>query len=130
MPSVMATQPNIAGALCESFVIPVLVPRRQVWLAPAAEMPCSNAANIGERKTWTQSEFCTWQNSVRGQEPRKCIPSVPAQETANICEVWLASGERRRCSNDTKTHNLLKFARLPQTNEPISAVSGLKFTIL
>jgi len=28
--------------------------------------PCTNAANIAERKTWTQSEFCTWQNSVRG----------------------------------------------------------------
>ena len=36
---------------------------------------CSSAvqhvANIGERKTWTQSEFCTWQNSVSGQEPPK-----------------------------------------------------------
>jgi len=40
----------------------------------------SNAANIGERKTWTQSEFCTWQNSVRWQEPPKMyIYSVPAQ---------------------------------------------------
>jgi len=44
---------------------------------------CSNAANVGERKTWTQSEFCTWQNSVRGgKRPRKCIYSIPAQETA------------------------------------------------
>jgi len=25
-----------------------------VWLTPTARMPCSNAANIGERKTWTQ----------------------------------------------------------------------------
>ena len=32
--------------------------------APAGT-PCSNAANI-EGKTWTQSEFCTWQNSARG----------------------------------------------------------------
>ena len=23
-------------------------------------VPCSNAANIGECKTWTESEFCTW----------------------------------------------------------------------
>jgi len=36
---------------------------------------------IGEHKTWTQSEFCTWQNSVTGKEPRKCIHSVRAQET-------------------------------------------------
>ena len=27
--------------------------------------------NIGERKTWTCSQFCTGQNSVRGQEPPK-----------------------------------------------------------
>ena len=36
---------------------------------------------VGERKTWTQSEFCTWQNSVRCKSPRKCICSVLAQET-------------------------------------------------
>jgi len=59
---VMAAQPNIVGALCESFVVPFLVPRRKVWLTPAAGVPCSNAANIGERKTSTQSEFCTWRN--------------------------------------------------------------------
>jgi len=59
-----------------------VVPRRKVWLTPAAPVPCSNAANIGERKTWTQSEFCTGQNSVRGKSLGKCIHSVPAQETA------------------------------------------------
>jgi len=45
-----------------------------------ARVPCSNAVNIGERKTWTQSEFCTWQNSVMGQQPRKCIYSVLVQD--------------------------------------------------
>jgi len=39
------------------------------WLTPTARVPCSNAANTGELKTWTQSEFCTWQNSVMVQEP-------------------------------------------------------------
>jgi len=53
MPNVMAAQPNIGGALCESSVIPFLVPRRKVWLTPAAGVSCSNAANIEERKTWT-----------------------------------------------------------------------------
>jgi len=51
----------------ESSIIPYLVPRRIVWLMPTARVLCSNAANIGERKTWTQSEFCTGQNSVRAQ---------------------------------------------------------------
>ena len=27
--------------------------RRKAWLTPAGEVPCSNAANIGERKSWT-----------------------------------------------------------------------------
>jgi len=53
MPNVMAAQPNIGGALCDSSVIPFLVPCRKFWLTPAAGVPCSNAANIGERKTWT-----------------------------------------------------------------------------
>jgi len=34
------------------------------------------------------------------------------------------------CSNTAKTRNLLKFAGVPQTGKPISAASGLKFTIL
>jgi len=59
MPNVMAAQPNIGGAVYESSVIPFLVPRHKVPLTPAAGVPCSNAANIGERKTWTQSEICT-----------------------------------------------------------------------
>jgi len=51
MPNVMAAQPNIGGALCESSVIPFLVPRQKLWLTAAAGVPCSNDANIGERKT-------------------------------------------------------------------------------
>jgi len=51
MPNVMAAQPNIGGALCESCVIPFLVPWRKGWLTPAAGVPCSNAVNVGERKT-------------------------------------------------------------------------------
>ena len=37
MPNVMAARPNIGGALCESSVIPFLVPRRKIWLTPAVE---------------------------------------------------------------------------------------------
>jgi len=48
----------------------------------AGRGPCNNTANIGERKTWTQGEVCSWQNFVRGQEPQKCTYTVPAQETA------------------------------------------------
>jgi len=41
---------------------------------------------IGQSKTWrTQTEFCTWQNSVTEQQPPKCIYSLPAQVTAKHC---------------------------------------------
>ena len=83
MPNLMAARPNIGGAISESSVIPFLVLHRKVWLRPAAGVSCSNAANIGERKTWTQSEFCMWQYSVRGggKSLQKCIYSAPAHET-------------------------------------------------
>jgi len=47
------------------------IQRRKVWLMPTRRVLCSNAANIVERKSWTQSEVCTWQNSIRGQKPAK-----------------------------------------------------------
>ena len=47
-----------------------------------------------------------------------------------MCKVCLASGERRHCSIEGKTRIRLKFAAVPKTLELISAVSGLKFTIL
>jgi len=46
------------------------------------------------------------------------------------CKVWLASGDGRRWSNEGKTRNRLKFAGVPQTSKPISAVNGLKFALL
>ena len=39
--------------------IPCTTP--QTLAGATARLPCSNAANIGERKTWTQSEFCSRQ---------------------------------------------------------------------
>ena len=44
--------------------------------------------------------------------------------------VWLMPTTRVPCSNAAKTRNQLKFAGVPQTGQPISAASGLKFTIL
>jgi len=86
MPNVMTPQTNIGGALCESLVIQFLVTCRNFWLTPAARVPCSNAANRGERKSWTQSELCTWQNSVRGKSARRCMYSVPARRRPNIVQ--------------------------------------------
>jgi len=78
MPNVIAALSNMGGALSSM---------PQSLADPAAGLPRSNAANIGERKTWTQSEFCTRQNSVRKEEPPKMymlyqnVYVVPVQET-------------------------------------------------
>ena len=44
--------------------------------------------------------------------------------------VWLTPNTGVPWSNAAKTRNPLKLAGVPQTNEPISAASELKFTIL
>jgi len=44
--------------------------------------------------------------------------------------VLLTPTTRMPCSNVAKTRSQLKFTGVPQTPEPISAVSGPKFTIL
>jgi len=116
-------QPNIGGALCENSEFHSLY-HATVWLTAAARVPCSTAANIGERKTRTQSEFCSRQNSVGARTPKKCTSPGDGQTS---CKVLLTSVERRRCSNAAKTRNRLKFAGVPQTPEPISAVSGPKW---
>jgi len=51
MHNLIAAQPNIGGAFRKSSIIPFLVPHRKVWLTPAARVPCSNAATIGEHQT-------------------------------------------------------------------------------
>ena len=43
---------------------------------------------------------------------------------------WLTPTTTVPCSKAAKKQNPLKFAGVPQTNEPISAVGGPKFTIL
>jgi len=45
-------------------------------------------------------------------------------------KAWLTPTTRVPCSNAAKTRTPLKFGGVPQTPEPISAVSGTKFTIL
>jgi len=100
MSNVMAAQPNIGGALCESPVIPFLVPRCKVWLTPADGVPCSNATNIGECKTWKQSEFArgkfpSGSSSSKNVYIQLCNSPGDGQTSR---KVWLASVERHRCT--------------------------------
>jgi len=95
-----------------------------VWLAATARVPCSNAANRRAQDLETQSEFCTWQNSATEQQPPKMyLQSTSPVKGQTLCKIWLASVERRRCSNEAKTRKPLKFAGVPQTNETILAAS-------
>jgi len=45
-------------------------------------------------------------------------------------KVWLTPITRVPCSNAAKTPNLLTLGGVAQITEPISAVSGPKFTML
>ena len=49
IPNVMAALANVGGALCESSVIPFLVPRRKfwkLWLTSVERHRCSNEASM------------------------------------------------------------------------------------
>jgi len=65
MPNVMAAQPNIDGALCETSVIPFLVPRSKVWLRPAVGvlecravmLPIYENARLGRKVNFARSKI-------------------------------------------------------------------------
>jgi len=108
---------------CEISVIPFLVWRRKLSLTPTARVPWSNATNIGERKSWTQSEFCTWQNSLRGKSPGKCIYSLSAQETAERRAKfgWLPLSDVAAVTKprpETRW-NLLRCPKLTNRSQPL-----------
>jgi len=66
MLNLMAALSNIGGTFCKSSVIAFLVPCRKLWLTPVLECRAvTYAANIVERKTWMQSEFCSWLEKFR-----------------------------------------------------------------
>ena len=58
------------------------------------------------------------------------LPNIGGALSVQRRKVWLTPTTRVPCSNAAKTRNPLKFAGVPQTDQQISAVSRLKFTIL
>ena len=57
----------------------------------------------------------------------------PAEHSGALCSTPQSLADAhyyKPCSNAAKTQNPLKFVGVPQTPEPISAVSGPKFTML
>jgi len=90
---------------------------------PATRVPCSNAANTGERKTWTQNEFCTWQNSVTGQEsPKMYISCTIPGDGQTSCKVSLvplsdvAAVTKSRCET---IWNLLECLKITKISQPL-----------
>ena len=123
MPNVMATleyrcRPLLKMTRSESSVIPFLVPRHKVRLMPTARVPCSKAANIGEGKNWTQNDFCTWQNSVRGAKaPKKVYIVYQPRKRPNIVQsfkVWLTSAEQHWCNNKSRCETCWNLLRCPK----------------
>jgi len=92
MPNVMAAQPNIGGALCESSVIPFLVPRRKVRLTPTSGVPCSNAANIGERKIYTEDSY-TEASSVPSNRVQPTLDPCTEAFSYTVLLRWPREGE-------------------------------------
>jgi len=86
--NVMAAQLNIGGAVCESSVIPFVVTFHKDWLTATTRVSCSNAANT-ERKTWKQSEFCSWRNSVSGKNPKNVYTVYQPRRRANILRSFV-----------------------------------------
>jgi len=82
MPNVMAAQPNIGGALCESSIIPFLYHAAKFGWCPLLEcravtLPIQEKARLG-----CKVNFAAGKIPLGGKSPRKCIYSGPAQETA------------------------------------------------
>ena len=67
-----------------------------------------------------------WANAQRDGRPAE----YRWRPLFNAAKVWLTPTTRVPRSNAAKTRDPLKFAGVPQTPEPISAVSGPKFITL
>jgi len=72
--------------MTEISVIPFLVASCKVWLMPTAQVLRSNAVNIGECKTWTQSEFYTWQNCYGATAPKNVYIVYQPRRWPNIVQ--------------------------------------------
>ena len=70
--------PNVMAAL---GIIPFLLLHRKVWLMLTAQLPYSNAANIGECKTWRKVNFTPGRIPFGAIAPKN-VYSIPSWETA------------------------------------------------
>jgi len=128
MPNMMAAQPNIGGALCESSLYHAAKFGWRPLLACYSLKPYRRKQELDTKWILHLAKF-----RQRARDPENEYIMYQPRRRPNIVQSlvhWLATGERRRCSDEAKMRNPLKFAGVPQTPEPISADSGPKFAIL
>jgi len=73
---------------------------------------------------------CNPQKSIFKLNVGRCPTWWPASRIGLYVAPSVECCLPNRENNETKTRNPLKFAGVPQTRQPISAVSGPKFTVL
>jgi len=69
-------------------------------------------------------EFLYTSTRMRANAQRDGRPAEYRWRPQFNAAVWLTPTTRVPCSNAAKTRNPLKFAEVPQAQEPISAASG------
>jgi len=131
MPNVTAAQPNIGWQTLRKF---------------PNSIPCSTTQSLADVRCWSVVQWrCQYSRTqdfdtkwllhlakIRSgaRAPKVYILCTSQGEGQTSCKVRLACGERRRCSNEAKTRNPLKFAGVPETHQSIPAVNRPKFAIL
>ena len=98
---VMAALPNIQvwkkrratkTHIYTKFRNPFLVSLRKVWLTPTARVPCSNAATIGECKTWNERNvnFAPDKIPLGDNSPQNVYILYQPGDGQTSCKVWLS----------------------------------------
>ena len=99
---------------------------RSSAVGPIVTQPIYENARLGRKVNFAPVKIMLGGKSLKNL----CTVYLSPEDGQTSCKVWLTSIERRRCSKEAKTRNPVKFAGVPQTPKPISAVSGPTFTIL
>jgi len=100
--------PELTIILQESY-------KRHEQILGSFENQCIITLHVGPTKTFPTR---MWDNAQRDGR----LAEYRWRRLFNVA-VWLTPTTRLPCSNASKTRNALKFAGMPQTPEPISAVS-------
>jgi len=94
------------------------------WLTPTARVPCSNAANIAKTHDLDVKWILHLAKFHSGAKALESVYSVPAQETAKHRTKFSWPPLSNVGANEANMRNPLKFAGVPQTQQPILAASG------